>query len=117
MDARKDETRPRSPSRDVASSRQDRSPTTTRWRDGVAPTSQRERPRDRDRENIHPDAKRDAWSVEDGRSGRRRRGEEDSLREREKEKEPAWMGDYDEPNEKILGRSKDGEMDGIQAGV
>ncbi|KDQ16605.1 hypothetical protein BOTBODRAFT_64580 [Botryobasidium botryosum FD-172 SS1] len=103
------EGRTRSPTRD-ATSRQDRSPTNTRWRENGAPTG---RTRDKDRENNDYD--REGWSIEDGRGGRRRRGEDDGARGREKEKEPAWMGDYDEPGEKVFGRAKDGEIDGIQA--
>ncbi|KAI5122602.1 hypothetical protein M0805_004816 [Coniferiporia weirii] len=88
----------------------------------------REKGRDRSREpNDHDREARDGWSVADDRGQKRglrdRRHddgrEKEDRREREKEKEPAWMETYVPPSTSssgiLGGKGAEGEVDSIQA--
>ncbi|PSR72399.1 hypothetical protein PHLCEN_2v11742 [Hermanssonia centrifuga] len=81
-----------------------------RW-DRWEPSHDRERVDDRDPRSKRPTGReKRVGGADDGR-------EKDDRKEREREKEPAWMETYipTTPTEGILGARTDGELDGIQA--
>lgn len=74
--------------------------------------------RDRSRDPADNDRdSRDGWSLAEEKGGRRGGRDRDDKRERDKEKEPAWMETYVPPSSAggiLGGKGAEGEIDSIQ---